>query len=162
MRISDWSSDVCSSDLGRRLADALQAADEGDVDGDQVAGATGLDVALAELAAEALQETDLLVAEGDLALGGGLLQTQQALVAGQQAVAGPTSRAPRRRRPASPPASAPGQPAGHRGWDAPGCGRGWPARPRQTTGWGAVPGFFAGGRGSPRPARHLKGLGGGL
>src|SRR3546814_6444408 len=71
MRISDWSSDVCSSDLGRRLADALQAADEGDVDGDQVAGATGLDVALAELAAEALQETDLLVAEGDLALGGG-------------------------------------------------------------------------------------------
>src|SRR3546814_2309366 len=97
MRISDWSSDVCSSDLtpgqarGRRLADALQAADEGDVDGDQVAGATGLDVALAELAAEALQETDLLVAEGDLALGGGLLQTQQALVAGQQAVAGPRS-----------------------------------------------------------------------
>src|SRR3546814_12129239 len=84
MRISDWSSDVCSSDLGRRLADALQAADEGDVDGDQVAGATGLDVALAELAAEALQETDLLVAEGDLALGSGLLQTQQALVAGPQ------------------------------------------------------------------------------
>src|SRR3546814_14162550 len=97
MRISDWSSDVCSSDLGRRLADALQAADEGDVDGDQVAGATGLDVALAELAAEALQETDLLVAEGDLALGGGLLQTQQALVAGQQAVEGPTPPAPPRR-----------------------------------------------------------------
>src|SRR3546814_2470345 len=123
MRISDWSSDVCSSDLGRRLADALQAADEGDVDGDQVAGATGLDVALAELAAEALQETDLLVAEGDLALGGGLLQTQQALVAGQQAVAGPTPRAHRRRRHARPPAPAHGQPAWHPCWVDPSSGR---------------------------------------
>jgi hypothetical protein len=71
------------------LSHPLQAADEEGVDGDQVAGMAGLDVALAELRAEALQQADLLLRERDLALGGGLLQAQQALVAGQQAVAAP-------------------------------------------------------------------------
>ncbi len=49
----------------------------------------GLDVAFAELGAEALQEPDLLVGERDAAFGDGLLQAQQALMAGHQVVAAP-------------------------------------------------------------------------
>ena len=43
------------------LADALEVTDEEGVDGDQIAGVMGLDVALAELGAEAFQRLDLLV-----------------------------------------------------------------------------------------------------
>ena len=44
----------------------------------------GLDVTFAELGAEALEEADLLIGEGDLALAGGLLQAQQAVVLGRR------------------------------------------------------------------------------
>lgn len=61
------------------LANALQRADEEGVDRHQGAGVRRPDMALAELRAEPLEQ----------ALGGGLLQAQQALVSGQQAVALP-------------------------------------------------------------------------
>ena len=56
------------------LAHPLERADEEGVDGDQRAGVCGLDVALAELGAEALQQPDLLVGQRQRALGGRLLQ----------------------------------------------------------------------------------------
>ena len=68
------------------LADALEHADEEGVDRDQGAGVRRLDVALAELGAEALQQPDLLIGQLERALGGGLLEAQQALVLGQQPV----------------------------------------------------------------------------
>jgi hypothetical protein len=71
------------------LADPFQHADEEGVDRDQSPGVRRLDVALAELRAEALEQADLLVGELELALGGGLLEAQQALVLGEQAVALP-------------------------------------------------------------------------
>jgi hypothetical protein len=71
------------------LADALEHPDEEGVDRDQSTGMRRLDVALAELGAEALEQPDLLVGERELALGGRLFQAQQALVLGQQALALP-------------------------------------------------------------------------
>ena len=50
-----------------------RAGSEG-VDRDQRAGVRRLDVALAELGAEALQQPDLLLGQFERALGGGLLQ----------------------------------------------------------------------------------------
>ena len=71
------------------LAHALQGADEEGVDGDQGTGVRRFDVALAELRVEPLQQADLLVGQGQPAFRRGLLQAQQALVLGQQAVALP-------------------------------------------------------------------------
>jgi hypothetical protein len=45
-----------------------------------------LDVAFAELRAEAFEQADLVVGQAEFALGGGLLQPQQPVVLGQQAV----------------------------------------------------------------------------
>lgn len=58
------------------FADTLQAADDEGVDGDEASGARGFDMALAELGAEALQHSGLLLAELDRALGGGLAEAQ--------------------------------------------------------------------------------------
>ena len=71
------------------LADALEHADEERVDRHQGAGVGGLDMALAELGAEALQEPRLLRRELDRLLGAGLFQAQQPLVLGEQIVAAP-------------------------------------------------------------------------
>jgi len=71
------------------LSHPLEHADEESVDGDERAGVFGLDVTLAELRAEALEQADLLVGEPDLALGGGLLQAQQSVVLGGEAMALP-------------------------------------------------------------------------
>lgn len=71
------------------LADTFEAADEEGVHGHQVAGVAGLDLAFAELGAEALQEADLLVRQVDLFTRDVLLQPQQALVPGQEVVAAP-------------------------------------------------------------------------
>ena len=71
------------------LADTLQRADEEGVDGDQAAGVRGFDVALAQLRREPLKQADLFLAELEPALGGGLLQAQQPLMLGEQAVAHP-------------------------------------------------------------------------
>ncbi len=49
----------------------------------------GVDVAFTELRAEPFQQLDLLGAELDLALAGGLLKPQQALLFGRQLVTGP-------------------------------------------------------------------------
>ncbi len=68
------------------LAHPLEHADEEGVDSDQRAGVRRLDVALAELRAEALQQAQLLIGEVQAALGGCLLQAQQAVVLGQQPV----------------------------------------------------------------------------
>lgn len=65
---------------------ALQSADKEGVDGHESDFVRYLDVPLAELRAEPLQQADLLVGEGEPALGGGLLQTQQPFVLGQQPV----------------------------------------------------------------------------
>ena len=62
------------------LAHTLEMADEEGVDGHQVAGMAGVDVAFAELGAESFQQPDLLLAELDLALTGGLLEPQQPLL----------------------------------------------------------------------------------
>jgi hypothetical protein len=71
------------------LAHAFQHADEEGIDRDQRAGARRLDMALAELRAEAFELTDLFGAERDLARSAFFLQPQQALVLGQQTVALP-------------------------------------------------------------------------
>jgi hypothetical protein len=75
---------------------ALERADEEGVHDDQLAGAVNLDLALAELRAEAFKQADLLVAELDLAFGDALFQPQQARLLGQQVVAAPRPRARRR------------------------------------------------------------------
>jgi hypothetical protein len=64
-------------------------ADDEGVDGDQIAGVMGLDVAFAELGAEALQRLDLLLRLRECALRRGLLQAQQAVVAAEQAMSAP-------------------------------------------------------------------------
>jgi hypothetical protein len=46
----------------------------------------GLDMAFAELGREAFEQLDLLVREGDLALGGLLLQPEQSFMLGEQVV----------------------------------------------------------------------------
>lgn len=71
------------------LADALQHPDEEGVDGHERAGVRGFDVAFAELRTEAFEQPDLFVGEGQRALGCRLLQAQQPVVLGQQAVALP-------------------------------------------------------------------------
>lgn len=71
------------------LADPLEGADEECVDGDEASGVRRLDVALAELGGEALQQPGLLLRQLDQAFGGGLLQPQQALVLGEEVVALP-------------------------------------------------------------------------
>ena len=71
------------------FAHALEHADEEGVDGHQTAGMRGFDVPFAELGREAFEQSDLVLPEFDLALGGGLLQTQQPLVLGEQVVALP-------------------------------------------------------------------------
>ena len=71
------------------LADAFQHADEEGVDRHQRAGVRGLDVAVAELRAEPLEEPGLLGRELDRPLGRGLLQPQQPLVFRQQVVPAP-------------------------------------------------------------------------
>ena len=50
------------------LADPLERADEEGINGHRIAGVAGLDVALAELGAEAFEEADLPAGELDLAL----------------------------------------------------------------------------------------------
>jgi hypothetical protein len=55
----------------------------------QGAGVGGLDMALTELGAEALQEPRLLRRELDRLLGAGLFQAQEPLVLGEQIVAAP-------------------------------------------------------------------------
>lgn len=65
------------------------------VDGDQCPGARSFDVALAEVGREALQELGLLLDALDLALRRRLLQPQQPLVPGEQAVALPPRARPR-------------------------------------------------------------------
>jgi len=62
------------------LAEALEHADEEGVDGDERAGVRRLDMTLAELRAEPLQQADLLVGQGKRALGRRLLQAQQVSV----------------------------------------------------------------------------------
>ena len=71
------------------LADTLQHTDEERIDRDQGAGVRGLDMPLAELRAEALEQPGLLGRELDRPLGGGLLQPQEPLVLRQQVVAAP-------------------------------------------------------------------------
>ena len=71
------------------LAHALEMADEEGVDGHEVAGMAGLDVAFAELGAEPFQQPDLFGVEIDLALTGGLLKPQQARLFGQELLTGP-------------------------------------------------------------------------
>lgn len=56
----------------------------------------GLDVAFAELRAEALQQPDLLVGQAQGAFGGGLSQAEEAVVLGQQAMALPDPAQPAR------------------------------------------------------------------
>jgi len=65
------------------LAEALQDANEEGVDGNQRAGVRRLDMALAVFRAEPLEQRDLFLREGELALGRGLLQPQQPIVLGQ-------------------------------------------------------------------------------
>jgi hypothetical protein len=59
------------------LADALQVPDEERVDSHEIASVMGLDMAFAELGAEAFKCLDLLFRPREGALGGGLLQPQQ-------------------------------------------------------------------------------------
>src|SRR3546814_8021413 len=68
MRISDWSSDVCSSDLARRLG--LAKGGRGTLEDAQAAAATG-QIALSQvwaevLGAEGLTAAQMLVTLGDL------------------------------------------------------------------------------------------------
>ena len=63
--------------LQLELADAFEGADEEGVDGDEAPGMRGLDVALAELRAEALQQPGLLLGEFDPALGSGVLYDRE-------------------------------------------------------------------------------------
>ena len=65
------------------LTDALQDADEEGIDGNQRAGVRRLDMTLAVFRAEPLEQRDLFLREGELALGRGLLQPQQPIVLGQ-------------------------------------------------------------------------------
>ena len=67
----------------------LQDTGEEGVDGHQAAGVRRLDVAFAELRREALEQPYALVREVQRALGGGLVQAQQPVVLGQQAVTHP-------------------------------------------------------------------------
>src|SRR5262245_11912444 len=78
------------------LADTLEVADEEGVDGHQIAGVMGLDVAFAELRAEAFQGLDLLLRQGEGTLGRDLLQAQQTVVPAEQAVAAPDTPNPGR------------------------------------------------------------------
>ena len=78
------------------LADALEMADEEGVDGDEVAGLTGLDVAFAEPGAEPFQQPDLFVRKLDPAFRRGLFQPEQPLLLGQQVMAGPHAAYPGR------------------------------------------------------------------
>ena len=71
------------------LTDALQDADEEGIDSDEASGVRGLDVTLAELWREALEQSDLLVGERDLAVGGLLLEPQEAVVLGGETVPDP-------------------------------------------------------------------------
>ena len=73
---------------------ALEGAHVEGVHADQLPGGVGLDVAIAELRTEALQEPDLLGGQLDPALLGVLLEAQQALVLGQQVVAAPDAADP--------------------------------------------------------------------
>jgi len=74
-------------DLPRPFEDV----DEGGIDGDHGGGVWRLDVTLAELRAKALEQPDLLLREGELALalGRGRIQLQQPFVPGPEAVALP-------------------------------------------------------------------------
>lgn len=69
------------------LADAFEGANKERIDSDEASGVRGLDVAFAELQAEAFKQPGLLIGKLDLTLGGRLLQTQQALMLSQQATA---------------------------------------------------------------------------
>jgi hypothetical protein len=60
------------------LPDALEGADEEGVDGHEIAGEAGFDMAFPELGAVALQEPDLLLGEGELPLGGPSLRGGEA------------------------------------------------------------------------------------
>lgn len=71
------------------LPDALEGADEERVHGHQIAGPAGLDVPLAELGAEPLEQADLRVGQLDLAVADVLLEAQQPVVLGQQVVPAP-------------------------------------------------------------------------
>ena len=84
------------------FADALEGADEEGVDTDETAGVRGLDVALAELRREALQQPGLLLGEFDLALGGGLFQPQQPLMIWSASRGAARPRGPLPRRPGCP------------------------------------------------------------
>ena len=64
-------------------------ANEERIHGDQSTGVRRLDMAFAELGAEAFEQPALLIRELDRLLGGGPLQAEQALVLGQKVVAAP-------------------------------------------------------------------------
>jgi hypothetical protein len=79
------------------LADCFQVTHEERVDGHQIAAVVGLDVAFAELRAEAFEGGHLLLVELHDAVGRGLLQPHQPVVLAEQAVAAPHAAHPARR-----------------------------------------------------------------
>ena len=69
-----------SSKNANAIADTLQDADKGGVDGDQSAGVWCLDMAFAVFRAEPLEQSDLFIGQAELAFSGGPLQPLQPIV----------------------------------------------------------------------------------
>ena len=92
----DVAAEAVQHGLDVDLADALDRPREEGVHGHKLARGMNFDVGLAELGVEALARLDLFLGELDLALVDRLLQLEQSLVAGLEAVADPHALHPAR------------------------------------------------------------------